>query len=43
MSHDDFLRSAEEVAVSLMAPHVHGVYEARLPLAAEVNDPLAIT
>ena len=37
MSHDAFLRSAEVVAVSLMAPHVRGVYEARLPLAAEVQ------
>ncbi len=36
MSHDAFLRSAEEIAVSLMAPHVRGVYEARLPSAAEV-------
>ena len=37
MSHDAFLRSAEEIVVSLMAPHVHGVYEARLPLAAQVT------
>ena len=35
-SHDAFLRSAEEIAVSLMAPHVRAVYEARLPSAVEV-------
>ncbi len=35
MSDDTFLRSAPEVAVALMANHVHGVFEARVPLAVE--------